>query len=102
MVGWHHLLHGYEFEQAVGAGDGQGSLACCSPWGCKKSDTTEQLNKLIYIYTHTYIHIYICSKENLYLWSAFSLYWHSRTWHSRTASVSKSNFMVPGFLKNAP
>ena len=44
MVGWHHLLNGYEFEQALGFGDGQGSLACCSPWGRKESDTTEQLN----------------------------------------------------------
>ena len=33
MVGWHHQLDGHEFEQAPGAGDGQGSLACCSPWG---------------------------------------------------------------------
>ena len=45
MVGWHHQLNGHEFEQAPGAGDGQGSLACCSPWGCKESDTTEWLNK---------------------------------------------------------
>ena len=44
MVGWHHRLNGHEFEQAPGVGDGQGSLACCSPWGCKESDTTEQLN----------------------------------------------------------
>ena len=44
MVGWHHQLDGHEFEQATGVGDGQGSLACCSPWGCKESDTTEQLN----------------------------------------------------------
>ena len=41
MVGWHHQLEGQEFEQTPGAGDGQGSLACCSPWGCKESDTTE-------------------------------------------------------------
>ena len=41
MVGWHHLLNGHEFEQALGVGDGQGSLACYSPWGRKKSDTTE-------------------------------------------------------------
>ena len=41
MVGWHHQLDGHEFEQAPGVGDGQGGLACCSPWGCKKSDTTE-------------------------------------------------------------
>ena len=44
MVGWHHQLDGYEFEQALGVGDGQGSLACCSPWGRKESDTTEWLN----------------------------------------------------------
>ena len=44
MVGWHHRLNGHEFEQTVGDGEGQGSLACCSPWGRKESDTTEQLN----------------------------------------------------------
>ena len=44
MVGWHHRLDAYEFEQALGDGDGQGVLACCSPWGSKEPDTTEQLN----------------------------------------------------------
>ena len=44
MVGWHHWLNGHEFEQAPGAGDGQGSLVCCSPWGCQESDSTERLN----------------------------------------------------------
>ena len=44
MVGWHHRLNGHEFEQASGVGDGQGSLACCSPWGRKELDTTERLN----------------------------------------------------------
>ena len=44
MVGWHHRLDGREFEQALGDGDGQGSLACCSPWVWKESDMTEQLN----------------------------------------------------------
>ena len=45
MVGWHHPLYGHEFEKAPGVGDGQGSLACCSPWGHKESsDMTEQLN----------------------------------------------------------
>ena len=38
MVGWHHRLDGREFEQALGIGDGRGSLACCSPWGCKELD----------------------------------------------------------------
>ena len=41
---WHHLLNGHEFEQALGVGDGQGSLVCCSPWGRKESDMTERLN----------------------------------------------------------
>ena len=41
MVGWPHRLNGYESEQTPGVGDG---LACCGPWGCKESDTTEQLN----------------------------------------------------------
>ena len=44
MVGWHHRLDGHEFELAPGAGDGQGSLACCSPVGFKDQDMTEQLN----------------------------------------------------------
>ena len=43
MVGWHHRLIGHEFEQVLGVGEGQASLTCCSPWGCKESDTTEQL-----------------------------------------------------------
>ena len=38
MVGWHHQLDGHESEQALGVGDGQGSLVCCSPWRCKGSD----------------------------------------------------------------
>ena len=41
MVGWHHQLNGHEFEQVQRAGDGQGSLACCRPWGRKELDTTE-------------------------------------------------------------
>ena len=44
MVGWHHWLDRHEFEQALGVGDGQGGLACCSPWGHKESDVTEWLN----------------------------------------------------------
>ena len=44
MVGWHCQCDAHEFEQAPGDGDGQGSLACCSPWGCKELDMTERLN----------------------------------------------------------
>ena len=42
MVGWHHWLNGQEFEQTPGDSEGQGSLACCSPWGSKELDTTEK------------------------------------------------------------
>ena len=44
MVGWHHQFDGHESEQAPGVGDGQGSLSCCTPWGHKELDTTEQLD----------------------------------------------------------
>ena len=44
MVGWHHQLNGHEFEKTPGVGDGQGGLACYSPWGCKELDMTERLN----------------------------------------------------------
>ena len=41
MVGWHHQLNGHEFESSLGVGNGQGGLACCSPWRCKESYLTE-------------------------------------------------------------
>ena len=46
MVGWHHRLYGHEFVQTLGAGNGQGSQACCGPWDHKESDMTEQLSWL--------------------------------------------------------
>ena len=53
MIGWHHWLDGHDFGQALGDGEGQGSLACCSPWGHKELDTTERLNnnKIYTIFT---------------------------------------------------
>ena len=44
IVAWHHQFNGHEFEQTPGDSERQGSLACCSPWGHKESDTIEQLN----------------------------------------------------------
>ena len=44
MVGWNHQLDGNDFSEAPGVGEEQRALACCSPWGCKESDMTEQLN----------------------------------------------------------
>ena len=45
MAGGHHRLNRHEFKQTPGDSEGEGSLACCSPWGCKESDVTERLNK---------------------------------------------------------
>ena len=55
VVGWHHQLYGPKFEETPGVGDGQGGLACCSPWGCKESDATEWLNwtKKIKLFTYS-------------------------------------------------
>ena len=49
MVGWHHRLNGHEFEQALGNSEEGGSLACCSPWGCKELDTAERLKNNVCI-----------------------------------------------------
>ena len=60
MVGWHHQLNGHGFGWTLGAGDGQGGLACCSSWGRKESDTTERLNWTELIHTHTHTHTHLC------------------------------------------
>ena len=49
MVGWHHKLNGHESEQTPGDSEGQGSLVCRSPWGCKESDMIEQLNNIVHM-----------------------------------------------------
>ena len=55
IVGWHHGLDGVEFEQALGVGDGQGSLACCSPWGRKEQDTTESPSSQGYGFSSSHV-----------------------------------------------
>ena len=57
MVGCHHRLTGHEFEQTQGDSEGQQSLACCSPWGRKESDTTE--------HAHTYTHTHHCGSASV-------------------------------------
>ena len=61
MMGWHHRLNGHDFEQALGVGDGQGSLECCSPWGRKESDMTEHLSNSnnIPLCVHTIFYLFI-------------------------------------------
>ena len=68
-VRWHHQLHGHEFEQAPGDGEGQGSLACFSPWGCKESDMTEQVNNSSWEHLKHASHYVLA-----WSWTAFVLY----------------------------
>ena len=69
MVGWHHRLNGHEFEQSPGIGDGQGSLVCCSPCGCRESERTE-LTEVLAVALRTFdLH---CSMQDLYLLHAES------------------------------
>ena len=56
MIGWHYRLNGHEFEQTPRDGEGQGSLVCCSSWGCKELDTTERLNWTEPTHIHTQMH----------------------------------------------
>ena len=73
MVGWHHRLNGHEFEQTLEDGEGQGSLACCSPWGHKESDMTELLNKDMYLTfappgpVSTFLHSALCPRRWAFL-----------------------------------
>ena len=64
MTGWFHQLNGYELEQAPGDGEGQESMACCSPWGCRESDMTERLNWTDWLKEH-YVYRKKVDKSNL-------------------------------------
>ena len=93
MVGWYHQLDGHEFEQAPGVGDGQGSLVCCSPWGLKELDMTEQWN---WLNIDSFARSRVLCKWNHSVWSVFlsilfpsvQLFWdslvllHLSTFHS--------------------
>ena len=72
IVRWHHRLNGCEFEQGLGVGDGQGRLACCSPWGHKELDTPESLNQteqgiLSFLYPQSYFGFVSNVVESVYL-----------------------------------
>ena len=93
MVGWHHWLHGHEFEQAPGVGDGQGGLVCCSPWGHKQLDMTEWLNwtcrqnnspRDIYTLTHK-----ICDYVLLLGKRTFQKWLGERFWYEKSAWLSR-------------
>ena len=81
MVGWHHWLNGHEFEQAPGVDDGQGRLACYSPWRCKESDISERL-KWLTDWGDSLAGIYLGSDTELHLadgWLESELSWASGT-----------------------
>ena len=87
MVGWHHWLSGHEFEQALGVGDGQGSLVSCSPWRCKESDMTEWLNN---------------RSNNLKIISVKNWLFLTITWfYSFTSKMNKAS-LVAQMVKNPP
>ena len=78
MVGWHHRLDGHEFVWALGAGDGQGGLACSIPWGCKESDATEQLS-----WTDLFLHFFKSFAFILFSLTCLFVPHHPiPTWHS--------------------
>ena len=93
MVRWHHQLKGHEFEQALGVVDGQGSLACCSPWALKESDMTEWRNWLKYLFwffffCHCFFDIFSSIKK-----FCISGFFNAYT-HFGITSLSKGLFLV--------
>ena len=73
LVGWYHQLNGHESEQTPGDSEGQGSLACCSPWGCKESDTTEWLNWTASVISESWhIHTILISFCRWKIWDRLS------------------------------
>ena len=74
MVGWHQWLNGHEFEQALGVDDGQGNLACCSPWGHKELNKTEQLNWLIYVSICVYVYMWLACNIILCIYIIYNLH----------------------------
>ena len=67
MVRWHHWHNGHEFEQTPGDSEGQGSLVCCSPWGCKEQDPTQLLNNS----NNPQLECKLCGPRDLYLFFFF-------------------------------
>ena len=85
MVVCHHWFNGHEFEQALGVGDGQGGLVCCSPWGHKESDMTERLNWLTRLTLNSagalQLH-FLCSKSgsSVHSWKMFTFIFLTWNW----------------------
>ena len=92
MVGWHPQLDRYEFEQTLGVGDGQGGVACCSPWGYKESDVTE-LTCLVHLLILSSFFIPVTK-----LLQGHTLKWHMLLWFWLLIGMEGISF--PGELWN--
>ena len=79
IVGWHHQIDGHEFQQALGVGDAQGSLACCSPWGYKETDT-------LFPYTT----LFRSDSTDMNLSKLRELVMDTEAWHAAVHGVTKS------------
>ena len=90
MVGWHHWLDEIEFKQVLGIGDGQGSLACCSPWGCKESDWAPEWNWVLQI-------LFLCLSPSLLLLWCWYAWWCptvSETFFFLFLSLGSLNWLI--------
>ena len=107
MVGWHHQLNGHEFEQVPGVGEGQGNLACCSPWGHRESDKTEWLNNNKYDHVFNSLIIWVtvsvdCSvpKSCLTLWNPMDCAYQASLSFTISWSLLKFTSIESGMLSN--
>ena len=104
VVGWHHWLNGHEFEQALGIGNGQGSLVCCSPWGHKELDMTEQLNwteNMFFIAKRVPTQVGLNTSPEMRLWEMTDHDWYKNNKHYRllNTTVFQNHFIY--FLLNS-
>ena len=89
IVGWHHRFNGHELKQTLGDGEGQGSLECCSLWGCKKLGTTCQLNNNIqYKLWNMFL------KENYVIFFFSLIIWMAGMWHDGWISKNTSDHKI--------
>ena len=99
MVGWHHRLYGCEFEQALGVGDGQGSLVCCSPWRHKESDMIEWLNwakqEERKDLCHQYVKVLAKCSDLPWLGHGTKVWTHNRNWECRVFWFSHIQYKWP-------
>ena len=107
MVGWTHRLNGHEFEQTAGDSEGQGSLVCCSPWGCKELNTTQRLKNNNNIFV-TIFYLLLCFLFLFFVFHSFSAFCDFKlsykagllTTDSLKFCLSEKVLFSPSFLKD--